>query len=970
MSSRNSYKTGEWINREKVINFTFEGEAFSAFEGDTISSALWAANQKVLGRSFKYHRPRGVLSFANHDVNILMTDGTDTNMRADVLEVKQGMTLTAVNTIGGVKKDKNSYIDSISPLLPVGFYYKAFHTPRILFPFWESMIRKAAGLGITNFNFPRITKPKLHSNCDLLVVGAGAAGLSAAYAAAVAGLQVTLVDENKYAGGSLSYDHAGNSASAEQLADLLNKVTTQPNITLITGAYAAGYYPDHLIPIVGAAGITKVRAKAVIVASGAFEQPPVFRFNDLPGVMLGSAAQRLIYRYSVRPFDNGIVFTANDYGYRVALDLFDAGSNVLAIVDLRAGHNGGLDAVNLAKRGVKIYPGHCIYEALATADKSCVRGAIICAYDDKNNIALTDNSFTIDCDGIAMSAGWAPAGALLYQAGTQMKFDYDLQQFVPSRLPDGVFAAGKVNGVFGLEQRLRDGERAANDVLRYFGHNAPITNTEKNAGPALSYSNPSHPYPMVPHPKGKNFVDFDEDIQIKDFENAAKEGFDNIELMKRFTTVGMGPSQGKHSNMNAIRILAKIRGLPVEKIGTTTSRPFFHPTPIGHLGGRGFHPHRLTPLHDWHAANGAVFTDIGAWKRAAYYPKAGQTKEQAIQTESMAVRTYAGIIDGSSLGKIEVHGPDAAEFLERFFTGKYTNQKLGTWRYTLLLDETGVVVDDGVACRLAEDLFYLSIGTTNAATVYREMQRCQQMWQLNIGLVNVTGAYGVINIAGPKAHDILSALTPLQLTTDTFPMGHFRETTVANMPVKMIKVLFVSEMAYELHCPMSQVPHIWNALMATGKDKGLRAFGSDTQRLLRLEMGHAMPGVDTDGLTNPFEMGADWAVKMDKPYFIGQRSLAIINKRPVNKQLVAFTLAPDFKGEMPLECNLVIDDNAINGRVTSIGFSQTLGQTIGFAYVKPYQKAIGTLFQIRTDNGSLVTVTVVETPFIKNRKVT
>ena len=537
-----------------------------------------------------------------------------------------------------------------------------------------------------------------------------------------------------------------------------------------------------------------------------------------------------------------------------------------------------------------------------------------------------------------------------------------------------------MNGVFGLEQRMQDGERAANDVLRYLGKIAPDTSTEdftqttdslSNTGLAVAkHPYPSHPYPMVPHPKGKNFVDFDEDIQIKDFENAAKEGFDNIELMKRFTTVGMGPSQGKHSNMNAIRILAKIRGLPVEKIGTTTSRPFFHPTPIGHLAGRGFHPHRLTPLHDWHAANGAVFIDIGAWKRAAYYLTASQTKEQAIQAEAMAVRKHAGMIDGSSLGKVEVHGPDAAEFLDRFFTGKYANQKLGTWRYTLLLDETGVIVDDGVACRLAEDLFYLSIGTTNAAAVYREMQRCQQIWQLNIGLVNVTGAYGVINIAGPNAHDILLALTPLQLKADTFPMGHFRETTVANVPVKMIKVSFVSEMAYELHCPMHQVPHIWDALMAAGKVAGLRAFGSDTQRLLRLEMGHAMPGVDTDGLTNPFEMGADWAVKMDKPYFIGQRSLTIINKCPVNKQLVAFTLAPNFAGEMPLECNLVIDNNAINGRVTSIGFSQTIGQTIGFAYVKPDQKAIGTTFQIRTDNGSLVTATVVETPFIKSQRVT
>ena len=963
MSLRNAHKQGEWINREKVINFTFEGEAFTGFEGDTISSALWAANQKVLGRSFKYHRPRGVLSFANHDVNILMTDGTDTNMRADVLEVKEGMTLTAVNTIGGVKKDKNSIIDSLSPLLPVGFYYKAFHTPRKLFPFWESMIRKAAGLGITNFNFPRITKPKLHAYCDVLIVGAGPAGLSAAYTAAAAGLQVTLVDENKFVGGSLGYDHGGSNLSAEYLESLLQKVSNQPNIKVITGAYAAGYYPDHLIPIVGTSGITKVRAKAVIVASGAFEQPPVFRYNDLPGVMLGSAAQRLIYRYGVRPFDNGIVFTANDYGYRVALDLLEAGSQVHAVVDLRSGSNGGLLAADIAKRGVKIYAGYCVYEALATAGKSSVRGAVICAYDDKNNVGLTDNSFTIDCDGIAMSAGWAPAGALLYQAGTQMQFDYALQQFVPNRLPEGVFAAGKVNGVFELDQRMRDGERAADDVLRYLGHQVPNNSIEKHTGNA-----PSHVYPFVPHPKGKNFVDFDEDIQIKDFENAAKEGFDNIELMKRFTTVGMGPSQGKHSNMNAIRLLAKIRGLPVEKIGTTTSRPFFHPTPIGHLGGRGFHPHRLTSLHDWHAANGAVFTDIGAWKRAAYYPQAGQTKEQAIQAEAMAVRSNAGLIDGSSLGKVEVHGPDAAEFLERFFTGKYANQKIGTWRYTLLLDELGVIVDDGVACRLADDLFYLSIGTTNAAMVYREMQRCQQIWQLNIGLVNVTGAFGAINIAGPNARAILSSLTDCDLSPESFPLGHFREITVANVPTKVIKVSFVSEMAYELHCPMRQIPQVWDALISAGKLQGLRPFGSDTQRLLRLEMGHAMPGVDTDGLTNPFEISADWAIKMDKPYFIGQRSLAIISKRPVNKQLVAFTLAADFKGEMPLECNLVIENNEINGRVTSIGFSQSIGQTIGLAYVKPYQKAIGSTFQIRTDNGSLVTATVVDTPFIKSQK--
>jgi len=958
MNLRTTKQNGEWINRTKRINFSFEGETFTAYEGDTISSALWAAGQKVLGRSFKYHRARGVLSLANHDVNILVTDGVDTNMRADVVLVKEGMVLNAVNTIGGVKKDKNSYIDSISPLLPVGFYYKAFHTPRRLFPFWEKVIRKAAGLGIVNFDYPRILKRKLHTHCDVLIIGAGPTGLTAACIVAEAGLEVTIVDENQQAGGSLGYNRGGNLAMARQLTELLDKVAGYSNINLVTGAYAAGYYPDHLIPIVANDGITKVRAKTVIVASGAFEQPPVFRYNDLPGVMLGSAAQRLIYRYGVKPFNNGVVVTANDYGYRVALDLIDAGTKVLAVVDLRT--VASPFSVEVAKRGVKIYPGHCVYEALASSDKSSVRGAIICAYDEHKNVAITSKKITIECDGIAMSAGWAPAGALLYQAGTSMQFDYGVQQFVPSRIPDGIFAAGKVNGIYELEQRINDGTRAANAALRYLGLSAPDNALQKHMG-----TSPSHAYPMVPHDKGKNFVDFDEDIQIKDFVNAAKEGFDNIELMKRFTTVGMGPSQGKHSNMNAIRILAKIRDLPVEKIGTTTSRPFFHPTPIGHLGGRGFHSHRLTALHQWHAEHGAVFTDIGAWKRAAYYPANGQSKEDAIQAEAMAVRNTVGIIDGSSFGKIEVHGADAAEFLERFFTGVYATQKVGSCRYVMLLDESGVIVDDGIASRLADDLFYLSIGTSNAAAVYREMQRSQQMWQLDLGLVNVTGALGAINIAGPAAREILATLTDLDLSYESFPMSSVRESKVAGIEARLIRVAFVSDVGYEMHIPMAQLPEVWQALLDAGKKHGIRPFGSDTQRLLRLEMGHAMPGVDTDGLTNPFEIGAEWALKMNKPYFIGQRSLQILEKKPLRKRLVAFVLAENFKGEMPMDCNLVLEGREILGRITSIAYSKFIDRSIGLAFVTPGKTAIGSQFQIRTDSGISVTATVVKTPFLK-----
>lgn len=960
MSNRIGKKPGEWINREATLRFSYEGKDFNAYEGDTISSALWAAGEKVLGRSFKYHRPRGVLSSANHDVNVMLTDGIDTNMRGDVIAVRDGMKLEAVNTIGGVKADRNRFIDSISPLLPVGFYYKAFHTPRRFFPFWENIIRKAAGLGIVNFNFPRVVKRKSNTHCDVLVIGTGPAGLMAALVAADAGLEVTLADENQHAGGSLTYDRAGASEAASKLSELMGRVKTHQNISLHTASYAAGYYTDHLIPIVAESGITKVRAKAVIVATGVFEQPPVFRYNDLPGVMLGSSAQRLIHRYAVKPFHSGIVVTANNHGYRVALDLLQAGVKVSALIDMRALGEASVLAEDVLGKGVVVHKGCCVYEALPSKGQMGVAGAVICTYDEVANQANPSNSFTLECDGIAMSAGWAPAAALLYQAGTQMRYDGTTQQFVPAKLPSGVFAAGKVNGVFSLEQRLQDGARAANEVLRYLGKNALEVSVDRYVG-----SSPSHAYPIVPHPKAKNFVDFDEDIQLKDFVNAAQEGFDNIELMKRFTTVGMGPSQGKHSNMNAIRILAKIRGLPVEKIGTTTARPFFHPTPIGHLAGRGFHPHRLTPMHAWHEAAGAEFTEVGAWLRAAYYNKPNLSKQETIQEEALAVRQSVGIIDGGSLGKFEVQGADAAEFLERFYAGKFASQAVGETRYALMLDESGVVVDDGVVSRLAEDVFYITVSTSNAAAVYREMQRWLQIWKLQIGLINVTGAYGLINVTGPNARVVVGKVTKLSLADSDLPCGGIRETEIAGVAVRLVRVGFVSNLAYEIHVPAGNALHVWNALMTAGESHGIRPFGTDAQRLLRLEMGNHLVGHDTDGLTNPYEIGAEWALGMDKPFFVGQRSLKIIAKRPAKKRLVHFMLEAGFSGGMPFECNLVMKQDEIKGRVTSISFSRSVNRVIGFAYVDPADVNPGAKFHIRTDSGSMVEATVVKAPFVK-----
>jgi sarcosine oxidase, subunit alpha len=941
MSARLPAQPGEWIDRKRPVSFSFEGKTYSAFVGDSVSSALWAAGEKVLGRSFKYHRPRGIFSLANHDINVMVEDGVKTNMRADVLPVTDGMVLKAVNTAGGVKNDIYSVLGLLAPLLPTGFYYKAFHTPRALFPMWESLIRRLAGLGVMNPNAARVMSPKQSLHCDVLVVGSGPAGLSAALTAAKHGASVILAEENPQLGGSLNHDHGGERDAADLLEELRAEVSANNNIAVQLSSYGAGWYTDNLVPLVGPSGMSKVRAQAIIVAGGAFEQPTVFRNNDLPGVMLGSAAQRLINCYAVKPFQRGVVLAGNAQAYRVALDLLKAGVKLAAVVDLRSAPDPQSAAIEQC--GVAVYRGHCIQEATGS---SGVEGVRVCPWDGQGNVDQSRAVF-IPCDGVAMSVGWAPAAALLYQSGGKMRFDAISQQFVPERLPENVYAAGRINGLYGLEGCLADGERAA---LAALGKDAPAARVASESA--------SYPWAMVEHAKGKNFLDFDEDLQLKDFANAAQEGFDNIELMKRFTTVGMGPSQGKHSNMNAIRVLAKLRGEAIEKVGSTTARPFFHPVPLGHLAGRTFHPERHTPLHGWHQAHGATFVTVGAWQRPAYY---GEDKSAAIAAEVNAVRNAAGIIDVGTLGKFEVRGAQAAELLERFYTGHFVRQKPGTTRYALLLDESGVIVDDGVVARFADDLFYVTASTSNAAAVYREMTRWLQRWGLDATIVNLTGSYGALNLAGPLSMQLLGGLTPTDL--NVLAQGAAIETEVAGVPARVINVRFVAETAYEIHAPAQGIAQIWDALHSAGKPLGLKAFGTDSQRLLRLEMGHFIVGHDTDGLTQPLEAGLDWALANDKEFYIGQRSLQIQARKPLAKRLVGFTLEAGTE-VLPEECCLVIRGGKIAGRVTSIAASPTLDKVIGLAYVAPEDAAPGTHFNIRRQDGLEVSAIVSATPFV------
>lgn len=947
---------GEWIDREQPLTFRFEGCEFTGFAGDSIASALAANGVRLLGRSFKYHRPRGLLSVAGHDVNALMQVAHDgrsrPNVRADVTPLAAGMDITAVNTFGGLAADRARWLDALSAFLPVGFYYKAFHSKKH-FPRWERMFRALTGLGRLQLDAPAEKTPKRYAFADVAVIGAGPSGLAAALAAAEAGAEVALADENPVLGGSGFYAERDPAARAE-LETLVARVQSHPRIRVFAQAAAIGYYADHWLPLALPTHVVKLCARAVVVAQGAFEQPAVFRNNDLPGVMLASGAQRLLRRYAVAPCSRLVLLTANAQGYAAALDALAAGIEVAAVLDLRAEPGPAsrrlMDA--LAARGVRTSLNAALGAARAGRDGTLA--AVEIGHIDANRVVPVHE---VPCDGVWMSVGYAPAAHLLYQAGAQMGFDGALQQFVPRALPAGLFACGKVNGVYDFAGRLSDGERAGSYAAAHaLAQPAPATVVLPPAS-----ESPSHPYPIFAHAKGKDFIDFDEDLQVKDLAHAAQEGFDNIELLKRYSTVGMGPSQGKHSNMNAVRVLARLRREPIDAVGTTTARPLFHPVPMALLAGRGFTVERRTPIHDRHTAAGAVWMPAGQWQRPEHYAVAGASRAECIRAEAAAVRNAVGLIDVGTLGKIELRGPDAAEFLERVYTGRFANMKIGTTRYGVMCDEAGTLIDDGVIARLGEQHFYFTTTTSGAATVYRELQRWALIWGLRVGIVNLTGQMAAFNLAGPRARAVLRTLTALDLSEAAFPYLAAREGEVASVPARLLRVGFVGELGYEIHVPANRAVGVWQALTEAGAEQGLRYFGVEAQRLLRLEKGHIIVGQDSDGLTNPFDAALGWAVKMDKPYFVGQRSLAILARKPRKQVLTGFTLDDPAQG-VPLESHLAIEAGEIVGRMTSIAESPAVGKVIGLAYLAPALVERGK-FSIRLGDGRLVGATVAATPF-------
>ena len=644
---------------------------------------------------------------------------------------------------------------------------------------------------------------------------------------------------------------------------LIDAVRSNPGISVYSATVAAGYYADHWVSLFEPQQLTKMRARAVVFATGVIAQPAVFRNNDLPGVMLACGAARLVARYRVAPGRCVVMIAGNLEAYRISLELHAAGVTVAAIVDLRATADGAAEAAACAAAGMTIYMAHAPHQAIAGQD-GAVASLEIGPLDASGKID-TRSCSRIECDAVLMSVGWAAASQLLLQAGGTTEFSRELQQYVPRDLPPGIFACGRLNGAHEFESRVADGERAGSLAAEYVG---PGTATPLPASGASlrSTRRPSHAFPIFDHADGKNFVDFDEDLQVKDLENAAQEGFDSSELLKRYSTVGMGPSQGKHSNMNALRILARWRGIGIESLGLTTARPMYHPVPLKMLAGRGFAAERRTPLDETHQALRAVFMPAGNWRRPEYYSQPGESRALSIEAEVRAVRERVGMIDVGTLGKIEIYGPQAGEFLDRVYTGKFANLPIGKTRYGLMLDESGVIVDDGVVARLAPEMFYCSTTTGNSATVFREMLRLNALWGLDCALVNVTGHRAALNLAGPSSRELLQPLTDVQLDDAAFPFLSARSGAVAGIAARLLRVGFVGELGYEIHVAASAAPHpLASVVVPRAPRTACVPSVSRRSAFSRLEKGHFIVGQDTDGLTDPFEANAAWAVNMHKP---------------------------------------------------------------------------------------------------------
>ena len=931
-------RASELIDRSAAVGFTFGGRRVAAHPGDTIASALYAAGVRVYSRSFKYHRPRGLLCVAGHCPNCLVTVDGVPNVRACTEPAREGMDVRHQNAWPSLERDALSVLDRLDRLMPVGFYYKALYKPRFAWRLAAPVISRLGGLGSVNAGAAPDARYRHESrHADVAVVGGGAAGIAAALAAASDGAEVVLVDDQATLGGHLR----GDPEHGDAVAALADEARANDGIEVMDGATAFGLYEGNLLGIHRGDTVLKLRARRIVVATGSYETPMTFDSNDLPGVMLGAGAQRLTRLYGVRPGSRAVVVTSGDHGYRDAEELLDAGVDVAAVADSRCRPDLALPAAEtLLARGVEVLAGHVPARG---EGKKGVDGIVVARLVDGRPSA---EERRFDCDLVTMSGGSHPAASLLYQAGAASRYDGALGEVVPSDLPDGVRAAGAVVGAAGfasaVEQGRAAGLEAASEVTGTAGVRSCVTASRERTPQAANRS----AVLAAAGSRSKEFVCFCEDVTAKDVAQAVDEGFRDVQTLKRYTTVTMGPCQGKMC-LPAFAALAAARtGQSPGEMGLTTSRPPVRPVTLGALAGPGHMPVKRTSIHRKHVELGARMADLGPWRRAHGYGKP--------QDEARAVRERVGIIDIGSLGKLDVRGDDAPALLDKVYTHRFSDLRVGRVRYGVLCRDDGAILDDGTVTRLAGDRYFVTTTTGNLELI----EQWFRWWTAGTGarayVTDITSAYASINVAGPRARETLARLTDLDLSPRKFRYMRARRGDVAGVPAILLRIGFVGETGWELHFPSEYGEHVWDALMEAGRDFGISPFGVEAQRILRLEKGHVIVNQDTDAVSNPLESGLGWAVRFDKDDFIGRAALAAARESGPENRLVGFVMDDDY---VPEDGVPVMSDAGPVGRVTSARLSPTLGRGFGLAWVPVELAEDGSPIGIRVD-GRLARATV------------
>jgi sarcosine oxidase subunit alpha len=982
---------GRLLNKDVPLNFTFNGRKMKGYQGDTLASALLANNQMLVGRSFKYHRPRGVVSSGAEEPNALINMGEGTrfepNQRATTTELFDGLVAESQNHWPSLEFDIGAINSKLARFLPAGFYYKMFIHPR---PLWkhvyEPFIRRSAGLGKAPKMRDSDTYEHFYAFYDLVIIGGGIAGLMAAKAAASSGAQILVMEQSAHWGGRcvVEPDQINGKDPEYFIEDLVAELTAQPNVTMRTRLMGAGVYDhgyllgyerlrDHAPSQTGPRHrLWRIRAGKILTATGAIERPLSFAGNDLPGVILASALRDYVENFGVSMGDRTVVLTNNDDAYRTAIALKAAGLDVPVILDARSAGGGAL-AEAAQKLGIRVETGKAV---AFVKGRGVVTSVAICDQAGQGTVLEE-----IACDCLAMSGGWSPVVHLWSHCGGKLVWDEALAMFRPdpekaplNQKGEGfVLAAGAANGHFSLGAVMQDALQQGAEAAGITAASQPLPEVDQTAEAAMEA------VWMMPQGAGvklrsKAWLDFQNDVKVSDVQLAAQEGFESVEHAKRYTTLGMATDQGKLSNINGLAVLAGALNADIPAVGTTTFRPPYTPISMGAIAGAArdeiFQPVRQTPMHDWHIEQGAYMEPVGQWRRPYCYPRADETHQDAVAREIRQTRNSVGLLDASTLGKLLVQGPDAAKFLDMLYTNMMSTLKIGKCRYGLMCSENGFLMDDGVVVRLGEQSFLCHTTSGGAEHIHAHMEEWLQTewWDWKVYVANLTEQYAQVGVVGPKARDVLEKLGGLDVSKEALGFMEYAEGRLGAFDVRVFRISFSGELSYEIAVPAGQGLAFWQALCAAGEEFGIMPYGTEALHVMRAEKGFIMIGDETDGTVIPQDLGLDWAISKKKSDFLGKRAQERSHMvdpdrwKLVGLETLDGSVLPDGAYAVGEGENANGQRNTI-GRVTSTYFSPTLNRGIAMGLVAQGPERMGEILNFPDLSGNEVKVKLVDPVF-------